>query len=244
MHFTTDQVVSFFFADESSSKDGENVEETFTEYVGIALSDSEEERADTDLLSMKNVSAGEDFDDNMRIPSPILTQTGCSTTTVLVQDTALDPAVESADTSADSGESFIFEYDSDESNSGSQDSGNEYGSDGHGSRSGSPVEYDATCISDNDSEGSISCVQGGETETGRRGHARGHGYGSLRQNRGRGRQQKGQSRVRGPGQRWLSRDRGRGQRGLSRGRGRGQRRLSRVRGRGQRGLSRGRGRGQ
>ena len=51
--FITDQVVSFFFADKSSSKDGENVEELFTEYVGIALSDSEEERADTDLLSTK-----------------------------------------------------------------------------------------------------------------------------------------------------------------------------------------------
>ena len=57
--------------------------------------------------------------------------------------------MESADTSADSGESFIFEYNSDESNSGSQDSGSEYGSDGHGSLSGSPVEYDATCISEN-----------------------------------------------------------------------------------------------
>ena len=72
--FTTDQVVAFFFADESSSEDGENVEETFTEYVGIALSDSEEERADTDLLSRKNVSAGEDSVDNGRIPSSILTQ--------------------------------------------------------------------------------------------------------------------------------------------------------------------------
>ncbi len=37
-------------------------------------------------------------------------QAGCSTTSVLVQETALGPVVESADTSADSGESFIFDY--------------------------------------------------------------------------------------------------------------------------------------
>ena len=70
--FTTDQVVSFFFADESSSEDGENVEETFTEHVGIALSDSEEERADTDLLSRKNVSAGEDSVFNTDATSQVL----------------------------------------------------------------------------------------------------------------------------------------------------------------------------
>ena len=210
--FTTDQVVSFFFDDESSSEDGENVEETFTEYVGIALSDPEEESVDTDLLSTKNVSACEDSDDNGQIPSPTPTQTGCSTTSVLVQDTALDPVVESADTSADSGESIIFDCDSDESDTGSQDSGSECGSDGHGSLSGSPVEYDATCISDNDSGGSIPCVQGGNSEAGTIGQARGHGYRSRRQTRGRGRGQRGQSRFRVRGQRGLSRGRGRGHR--------------------------------
>ena len=79
------------FADESWSEDRENVEETFTEYVGIALSDSEEESVDTDLLSTKNVSAGKDSDDNGQIPSPTATPTGCNTISVLVQDTALHP---------------------------------------------------------------------------------------------------------------------------------------------------------
>ena len=81
----------FLFADESWSEDRENVEETFTEYVGIALLDFVEESVDTDLLSTKKASAGEDSDDNGQIPSPTPTQTGCNKTSVLVQDTALDP---------------------------------------------------------------------------------------------------------------------------------------------------------
>lgn len=35
--FTTDQVLSYLFADESPSKDEDSIEETLTEYVGIAL---------------------------------------------------------------------------------------------------------------------------------------------------------------------------------------------------------------
>ena len=44
----------------------ENVEETFTKYVGIPLSDSEKESVDMDLLSTKNASAGEDSNNNGR----------------------------------------------------------------------------------------------------------------------------------------------------------------------------------
>lgn len=103
---------SFLFTDESSNEDGENVEETFTEYVGIALSDSEEVTADTDLLSPSKASVSEDSADNGHIPSPKPAKTGCRTMSKLIQDTILDPVVKFADTSADSGKLVIFNCDS------------------------------------------------------------------------------------------------------------------------------------
>lgn len=83
------------------------------------------------------------------------------------------PKTAIADTSADSGDAVIFDCDSDESISGSQDTESECGSDGHGSLSGLSVEYYDTYISSDDNDGSIPCVQGSNSEAGRRGQARG-----------------------------------------------------------------------
>ena len=162
--FTTDQVFSYFFTENSSSEDVENVDETFTEYVGIALSDSYEESTDTDLLSTDRTSANEDSDDCGPISSPKPVQTGCGTTSLLIQDATPDPVVESADTSTDSDEFVISDFDLDESNSGSQVSGS----------------------NDNNESTSVQSAQGSDSEVERRGQARGRGRARGRRGQSRG----------------------------------------------------------
>ena len=49
-HSFLDKMVSLFFDNELLSEDGESVEETFTDYVGITLSDSEAENDNADPL--------------------------------------------------------------------------------------------------------------------------------------------------------------------------------------------------
>ena len=158
-------MISYFFTDDSSSEDVENVDKTFTEYVGIALSDCYDESTYTDLLSTDRTSANEDSDDCGPISSPKPAQTGCSTTSLLIQDATPDPVVESADTSTDSDEFVISDFDLDESNSGSQVSGS----------------------NDNNESTSVQSAQGSDSEVERRGQARGRGRGRRGQSRGYGR---------------------------------------------------------
>ena len=139
-HFTTDQVISCLFGNDSSSEDEENLEETFTDYVGIALSDSEEENVDTDPLHQDDTSFGEDSDDigQMLTPKPpkstsstpievIGEQLAVNEDTIIresiIEDTTFDFVTESVDTSEDSGGSLIFDCDSDETSSGSDGTG-------------------------------------------------------------------------------------------------------------------------
>ena len=229
-HFTTDQVISYLFGNDSSSEDEENMEETFTNYVGIALSDSEEENVDTDPLRKDDTSFSEDSDDIGQVltPRPPKSTTSNPSEVVgeqlaVIEDTTFDFVTESVDTSEESGGSLIFDCDSHETSSESDDAGIV------GNCNSPP---DAAEWEESDSE-----IGTGRNEDSRR--------------QGRGRGARGQTMVQRfrRGLRGRSRGHGRGlmvqgQRGRGRGRGCG------LRVRGQRGRGRGmrvrgqRGRGQ
>ena len=66
-HSFLDKMVSLFFDNELLSEDGESVEETFTDYVGITLSDSEAENDNADPLWTDNTSFSGDSNNSGQI---------------------------------------------------------------------------------------------------------------------------------------------------------------------------------
>lgn len=77
-------------------EDEDSIEQTLTEYVGIALSDSAEENANTDPLPMGSTSANQPSDNNGEMSLPNPTKTSCSTTLMQIQDALPDLAMELA----------------------------------------------------------------------------------------------------------------------------------------------------